>query len=237
MFLNSSFGLGPDVSQAGLSTFPVTAPAVRVRLNWTPGTYFMAGVYDGMPGDPEDPYGTHAIFDEGDGVFTIGEAGVIGQGERYYKVGIGGWYRTTEAEDPTGSIEDDNSGIYVIGETDVWREDSGRGLGVFAQLGFADEDRNQVGTYVGGGLNWTGPFAQRPQDVAGLAVAHARNGDDFRAVNAGLERAETTIEASYLITPRPWLTVQPDVQYIIDPGTDANVDNALVLGVRLQLTL
>ena len=72
---------------------------------------------------------------------------------------------------------------------------------------------------------------------AGLAVAHARNSDQCRRRHATLERAETTLEASYLITPKPWLSLQPDLQYVIDPSTDSSIDNALILGMRVQVTL
>ena len=237
MFLNSSLGIGIDVTQVAPSTFPTTSPGVRIRLNWTPDTYLLAAVYDGVPGDPNDPYGPEIRFDHGDGVFAIAEAGLLGAESHYYKVGVGGWHHTANIDDLDGRPQDDNSGIYTIAEADLWRGEDGRGVGIFTQLGFADGDRNQISTYVGGGVTWTGPLAQRPEDVAGLAVAHARNGDHFRRLNAGLERAETTLEATYLVTPTPWLTVQPDLQYIIDPSTDSNIDNALILGVRVQVAL
>lgn len=237
MFLNSSFGIGVDLAQVGPSIFPTTSPGVRLRLNWTPNAYLLAAVYDGVAGDPDDPYGTHVSFDHGDGVFAIAEAGLLGGESHYYKFGVGGWYHTANIDDVDGRPRDNNSGIYALGETDVWRAEDGCGVGVFTQIGFANGDRNQISTYIGGGVTWTGPFPRRATDVAGLAVAHARNGDHFKRLNPGLERAETTLEASYLIAPKPWLTVQPDLQYVIDPNTDRAIDNALILGVRLQITL
>ena len=162
---------------------------------------------------------------------------MLGANEAYYKVGIGSWYHTREFTDIASRTRDDNAGLYAVAEKDLWRNDGGRGLGVFARLGFAEADRNQVATCAGAGVAWTGPLPERPADVAGLAVAHARNGDRFRRFNPGTGRAETTIEASYLMQPRPWLIVQPDLQYIINPSTDPGIDNTLVLGVRFQLTL
>lgn len=237
LFLNTSIGMGIDMSQVGPSTFPFTSPGVRLRLNWTSNTYLLAAVNDGIPGDPDNPYGTQIRFDNGDGVFAIAEAGLLGSEAHYYKVGIGGWYHTATMDDLDGRQRDTNSGMYTIAETDVWRSEDGRGVGLFTQLGFADGDRNQVSTYVGGGVTWTGPFSNRPTDVAGLAVAHARNGDHFKRLNPGMDRAETTLEATYLISPKPWLTVQPDLQYIVDPGTNNAIDNAVILGVRVQVTL
>lgn len=237
LFLNSSFGIGPEIGQAVPSFFPTTSPAVRLRVAPTTNTYVIAAVYDGVPGDPADPYGTEVAFDDGDGVFGIGEIGLIGSGTTYYKLGLGGWITTAQFDDFAGDSHNDNAGIYLIGERDLWRADDGRGIGVFAQLGFADEEMNQTGTYAGAGINWTGPLPSRPTDVAGFAVAHARNGDDFRAANPGIERAETALEWTYLIPAAPWLNIQPDVQYVIDPGTDPTLDNAVVVGFRVQVAL
>ncbi|MEQ8661400.1 MAG: carbohydrate porin [Gammaproteobacteria bacterium] len=237
LFLNSSFGVGIDISQAGPSIFPTTALAARIRWTWSEAGYFMTAVYDGIPGDPDDPIGTQLSFAEGDGVFVISEIGLADGTGSYYKVGVGGWYHTARFDDIGGTPRHANGGIYLIGERDVWRSDDGRGGGAFVQVGFADDERNQFAAYVGGGLTWTGLLPGRAADVAGVAVAHARNSDAFRRLSADTERGETTIELSYLMAPAPWLTIEPDLQYVIDPGTDPGVDNALVLGVRLQLSL
>lgn len=237
LFLNSSFGIGAEVGQGLPSFFPTTSLGLRLRFAPTDGTYAIAAVYDGVPGDPNDPYGTEVAFDDGDGVFAIGEVGITSTAGRYYKVGLGGWTSTAQFDDFAGLSHNDNAGVYVIGETDLWRHDDGRGVGIFGQLGFADEDMNQTGTYAGAGITWTGPLPARAEDVAGFAVAHARNGDDFRAANPGLERAETTLEWTYLIPATPWLNIQPDVQYVIDPGMDPAQDDAVVVGFRVQVSL
>lgn len=237
MFINSSFGIGPEAGQVLPSMFPTTSLGLRLRVAPTHNSYVIAGVYDGVPGDPTDPYGTEVAFDDGDGVFGVGEVGLIGDAGRYYKVGVGAWVSTAEFMDFAGSPHNDNVGVYLIGETDLWRADDGRGVGVFAQLGFADEDLNQTGTYAGAGINWTGPLPSRPADVAGFAVAHARNGDEFRAANPGVERAETVLEWTYLIPAAPWLNLQPDVQYVIDPGMDPALEDAVIVGFRVQVAL
>ena len=35
---------------------------------------------------------------------------------------------------------------------------------------------------------------------------------------------------------QPWLEVQPDLQYVVHPGTDPALDDALVAGVRLEIS-
>lgn len=44
------------------------------------------------------------------------------------------------------------------------------------------------------------------------------------------------IELSYQCQVTPWLIVQPDVQYIINPGGTQDLDNALVVGGRASVT-
>lgn len=71
-----------------------------------------------------------------------------------------------------------------------------------------------------------------------MAVAHARNGDDFLNANAGtFTDGETLLEVTYAVAVTPWLLVQPDLQYFFDPGTDPALDDALVIGARFQIAL
>lgn len=207
-------------------------------MNPTGRTYLLGAVYDGVPGDPDNPYGTQVQFNDGDGVFAIGEIGMHGDESGYWKVGVGGWYGTARFEDFNAVARERNSGVYVIGERSLLRDDdSGRDLGAFVQIGFADGERNPIDEYVGAGLSLKAPLPGREDDVAGIAVARAANGGRFRRAVPGAEAAETVIEASYLIALRPWLSLQPDLQYIVDPGADPALDDALVVGLRIQVSL
>lgn len=50
-------------------------------------------------------------------------------------------------------------------------------------------------------------------------------------------RAETNFELTWQRRVSERLTLQPDVQYVVNPGWDPALRDALVLGVRLDLTL
>ena len=45
---------------------------------------------------------------------------------------------------------------------------------------------------------------------------------------------EMIIEFSYNIHVARWLAVQPDLQYVINPNGTDDIDDALVLGVRIE---
>ncbi len=72
-------------------------------------------------------------------------------------------------------------------------------------------------------------------------MAHARNGSPFlRALQAAgerFERGETAIEAIYLLQLGEFVQLEPDVQWIVNPGMDPALENALVLGLRLRASL
>jgi len=50
-----------------------------------------------------------------------------------------------------------------------------------------------------------------------------------------VDRAETTLELSYLSQVSKYLTVQPDLQYVIHPNTVPSLANAWVLQARFEI--
>jgi porin len=50
-----------------------------------------------------------------------------------------------------------------------------------------------------------------------------------------VDDAEVAIELSYRAQITPWLALQPDLQYIVNPGFDGSVDDALAIGVRAEI--
>lgn len=260
LFINSSFGIGPEFAHSGVagpSIFPNTAVGTRVAFKSSPNVVWRAAVLDGVPVDrPGD--GTR-VFAAGDGALLVGEVALlarpdtvgaprqrrfrIGRGRlRAYggKLAIGAWYYTARFSDlvdtlPNGaSLQHRGSGgVYLIGDLTVGS------LTAFAQLGLGDGRVNQIGGYVGGGFTLTTPFSSRAQDALGLAVAAARNGSHYeRAQTAagGTAAGETSVELTYLAQLGSWLTVQPDVQYVIHPGGTRATRNAVVPGLRVAVS-
>ncbi len=245
LFINSSFGVSPDISQVGPSIFPSTALGGLLKAQFNNNIFIKAAIYDGVPGDPDDSRRTAIQFNEGDGVFTAVEVGLSNgdmEDSDYYKIAAGSWLHTATTENFAGIEDDENKGIYLIGEKKIFTETDGeQGLGAFIQLGFADEDRNQIASYYGFGLYYRGLIPGRNNDITGLAVAHARNSDSFMnfsrdSEGINVKRAETAIELTYRTNLYPWLTIQPDIQYVINPGMNPGIDDALIAGARLEIS-
>jgi porin len=236
--LHSSFGIGPEIAQANASLFPTTALGAVVRIRPNDKTYVAAGIYDGFPGSPTDKFGTHIRFDDGDGLFAIGEVGYVDAAhELPAKAAIGVWHTTASFEDIAGVTRGGNSGAYVITELPLTKIRADGNLGLFLQFGFARASRNEVGRYFGGGLHWIAPFAGREEDEFSAGVAHARLSNTHRQPNGLRRRAETAIELSYAYQLNDWLVVQPDIQFVIDPGSHDEIDDAVTTGIRIVVQL
>ncbi len=239
--INSSFGIQIDISQAGPSIFPTTALATRLKLVSSENNYLLAAVYDGVPGDPNNDHGTHIKLDRSDGYFTALEIGTQSEGTDrapYQKYALGGWYHSTDFEDFNAGERSYNQGFYLIAERSLWQEaEYEQGLGVFLQSGWAKADRNQIGSYFGAGLSYTGLFDGYDEDVLSFGVAHARNSNEFKDLNTENTNSETAIELTYRAVIKPWLSIQPDLQFIINPGTSSDIDNAVLLGIRTEVAM
>ncbi|NDC38653.1 MAG: carbohydrate porin [Proteobacteria bacterium] len=241
--INSSFGIGAEAYQVVPPIFNLTSVGVRAKVRPTNDGYIMSGLYDGVPGDPNNPNGTHIRFDKGDGVFWTSEAGVQraedDTSSRYYKAGIGLWYHTKDFIDFNGESRSKNHGIYLLGEAMLIPEEAGfdEGLGAFATFGTAEPSVNQVGRSIVAGLHYTGLFPGRSEDILAVGYARAENGNQFMEANAGVHRAETALELTYLAQVLPYLQIQPDLQYVMNPSMSRDIGDAWVLGLRVTVDL
>ena len=268
LFLNSSFGVGPEFAQSGIegpSIFPRTSAGLRVAMKPTANTVLRAAVLDGVP--VVRPDGSHAAFRGGDGLLTVLEFAWLSRGGvspapsseirdrigRYSalipyndKLAAGTWHYTKRFADlsdtdSTGAplMRQGSSGAYVLGERLLVGDDarSGRRLSAFGQAGVSDVRTNRFGTYIGAGIVASGWGPMGEEDQAGLSVAQARNGHHYMLAQASTppRRAETTLELSYLRQASKYVTVQPDIQYVIHPNTDPALADALVLQIRFEI--
>ncbi|OYX74039.1 MAG: hypothetical protein B7Y81_01140 [Caulobacter sp. 32-67-35] len=245
LFLNSSHGIGSDFAQSGRngpSIFPVTSLALRADYRVDDQWLMRLAVLDGVPGDPDRPRRTAIKLSSEDGALIIGEAEYRTADT---KAILGYWHYTasfTPFDAALPGKRPGNDGLYMMVERRLSRAgtDGARGLSGWVRLGLANDRFNPIDQHLSGGLVYTGPTAGRPEDQLGIAVSLAQFGEPYRAARAAAMTpstgSEINIEASYRAVLRPWLTVQPDVQYVVNPGGDPGIGDALVIGLRTQLS-
>jgi porin len=125
-------------------------------------------------------------------------------------------------------------------ETSCDSKKSSQGLGWFSRYAFTPEDRNILNFYFDTGLTYKGLIPGRDEDALGLAIAYGQLGDTASVHmvdedGSDVVGAEIVLEATYQIQITPWCVLQPDVQYIINPGGTRDVGNALVIGARCSI--
>jgi porin len=240
LFINSAHGIGTDIAQSGEngpSIFPVTSLALRVQWETGGKWAYRVAVLDGVPGDPEDPGATAIRIGGDDGALLVVE------GERRAgrsKLLAGGWAYSAgfDSWDEAAGSSSGNAGIYLRAESLLYDGDSE--LSAFGRFGWAHPEFNIFSHFASVGLAWSGFLPGRPEDTLGLAIAWARSGDEFRRAGPAFgfnpTRAETAYELTWRLPLTRKLTMQPDIQYVTDPGLDPSRGDAWAFGLRLEWT-
>jgi porin len=249
----------------GPSIFPRTSAGLRFALKPAPDLVWRTALLDGVPVvRPDGSHGAFHAGDgllfvselallSRTGASDDRQPGVRDRIGRFSslapyddKLAFGAWRYTAwfadlSDTDPQGGprLRRGSSGAYVIGERLlVGGGTSGKRLAAFAQAGIADPQVNRFGSYFGTGITANGWGPIRESDQLGLSIAQARNGSHYfraRASEGGASPAETTVELTYLTQLRTYLTVQPDLQYVIHPDTDRSIASAWVLQLRFEI--
>jgi porin len=149
-----------------------------------------------------------------------------------------------------------NFSVYGVVDQMVWRPDfqSPQSVGVFARLMGAPSDRNLVDFSVNAGVNLKAPFAGRDDDTVGIGYGLAnvsgrasdldRDSNSLAGAGIPVRSKEQFIELTYQYQAAAWWQIQPDFQYVFNPGAGiANpnnsaqrVGNEAIIGVRTIIT-
>ena len=236
LFVNSSFGIGPDFSQSGQNG-PSIFPSTGLGLVgwWMPGGHWQvkAGVFEGVPGDAAHPGRTRFSLSSDEGALVVLEA--RNHITENFVLGAGAWHYTASlpAIDPARGNLSDNTGFYAIADGMIYAapEGEGAGLSAWMRFGWADARINAIATTINGGLVYSAPFG-REKDQVGLSAAHAWFGGPARS-QLGMGKAETAIEATYSFAVNSHFSLQPDIQYVMSPS-GGPTPNAVVVGSRVM---
>ena len=150
---------------------------------------------------------------------------------------FGGFYnsnRFTSLKNP-GSTKSGLYSIYGLFQQMVYRDggaSSQKGLTVWAEAAIAPKSTVSTMPYfMGGGLSYQGAIPRRDDDIVSAGVIY---GTFSRYIPH--TTAETVIEANYQVTLTSWLSITPDIQYVIRPSGSSAIRNALVLGMQVAIS-
>ncbi|MEQ9425150.1 MAG: carbohydrate porin [Cyclobacteriaceae bacterium] len=267
LFTHSSYGMGAELAQTGLngpSTFPYTSLAARVAFDIKDRVNFLVAILDGVPGDPNDPEGTHIRLSRDEGALIMAQANInlgkdvfltssgsreagtirrklVGRGiqqPNFNQFIIGAWrYTAAFRQLESEQFRMGNQGIYVAYQRYIYlNSERDKYFTGFLRLGLADGRFNRFSSALSGGLLYAVPFLGIPNQF-GMAFSTAFNGNHYMRTVAANKKAETNIELTFSRNIKPFLAVQPSFQYVINPGTDPNLSNASVLLLLVQIEI
>jgi len=234
--------------QNGISAFPVTSFGGRIKFLPSENSYMMVTAVDGVPGNPDRPHGTHVDFEDGDGILWAAEVGYTpnleAQGDTVNnKVAIGAWSYSERFDDLRdvdsfgNPIKRRQQGAYLVSSYQFYKDKaSEKDLGAFFRAGFSDGDTAQTEFDYNIGFVGHGWIAGRADGELGIGVSQASNGNKYNSVTPGAEEHERIYEIYYMDQVARGITLQPDLQYVTNPGTDPTVDNAKIVGLRVGIS-
>ena len=150
---------------------------------------------------------------------------------------VGGFYDSNKFSSLSNlnSTESGTYSIYGLFQQMIYRDggvDSQKGLTIWGEISIAPKSSvNILPYFAGGGLSYQGLIPQRGDDIVSAAVISG-----ILSRNIPRTTAETVIEANYQINLKRWLSITPDIQYVIRPSGSSSIGNALVLGTQVAIS-
>ena len=238
-FLNAAFVDNP--------TIPFPAYSLGAALNWdiTDSWYLLGGVADAQADSRETGFKT--TFHDEDYFFYALETGITPQldssnGPMPGAYRIGFWNdpqpkANTDLGDAGKSYRDD-IGVYTSCDQMLYRENNdpedSQGLGVFVRYGYAPSKKNDMTNFFGAGFQYQGLLDGRDDDVLGAGYAHGVFANT--AASSYPEDCESALEVYYNAQVTPWFNLSPNLQYVAKPGGSNTTKDAVVFGLRAQVT-
>lgn len=233
-----------DINDATFTSYPPGVEwGAQAIYNITPAFQVAAGVFNTNQNSADgDKSGLNFALQQGNrGALSViqlnyffshapGDAGLPGQ------YALGGFYDSNRFANLSNS-NSAKSGIYSIYgmfQQMVYRDGeagSQKGLTVWGEAAVAPKSTVSTMPYfIGGGLSYQGAIPRRDRDIASAAVIY---GSFSRYIPR--TTAETVIEVNYQITLHRWLSITPDIQYVIRPSGSSAIKNAFLLGTQAAI--
>ncbi len=141
------------------------------------------------------------------------------------------------------STESNSYGFYWHADQMVFQETPGsaQGLTLWSAVVLSPQQNiAKVPFQVNGGLVYQGLLPRRNDDLTLFGVVYGEFSDDYASSVASptvsSPNYEMVFEWGYRAQITKFLYVQPNIQYIIQPGGRTDIPNALVLGAQISVT-
>lgn len=245
------------------SCYPTATWGARLKLRFAEEFYSQTAIYNGDDGVQRDSmYGLDFSLRLKKGVFLAQELSYVPNTAPdakglpgHYKAGF--YYDSGVYRDLYGDLNGasyavtglpqkkrvGNCGVYLHADQMVYREQgpgTEQGLVPLISVALAPSYINQLPFFFMSGLIYKGLVPGRDYDVTACQFMYAAWSGDIKHAeqDAGItdtHKYEIILELTHKILITKWMYLQPDMQYIINPGGTGTIKDAFVVGTRFGL--
>ncbi|MDR3532190.1 MAG: carbohydrate porin [Rhodopila sp.] len=253
-----------STNDPGWHNFPASQWGARILFRPVDDFYAQTGIYQANPNAGNHDQGFNLSF-SGTGVVIPVEVGWTPQhgiGGMPGAFRLGGYYDTSQGKDVLEDAAGQSAvlagapfaernghwGIYAMATQTVYQEANNpkRGLSLFAIATTADPQTSKMRYFFAAGGSYQGTFANRDDDFVSFLVAYTRinnrlssSQEDQNTISpgsVGIQRDEAVFEIDYSAAVTKWLSIRPNIQYVMNPAAAGKVPNAFVLGLYTRVT-
>lgn len=240
--IHSAFGIYPNVTPNAaysFSFFPRTKPTVYAKYDANQITVQTAAYAGATTDFEEDPHNLRWNLYES--VLMVGEIhyknNKRGPQAGLYKIGV--FYHNGDFPDVTNpaNIIRGNAGWYLVADHMLLPEpnNAGQGLKLFAQTSMARGNQNLLDLYTSAGFTYQGLLPDRDQDVLFFGLVNSFINQELQEITGTMESNRALVEMNYALALGNHFTLQPNLQYIVNPGADPTLENALLGILRFSI--
>jgi len=230
-----------SINDGGFFVVPRSSWAARIHANPIEEFYIKAGVCNSNPAVGQSS-NNGLDFSFREGVILISEIGYLhnqnkSRGGLPGRYTFGAFYDTRKFEELSDESKKQKGSysLYWIVEQMIYREtkEDDQGLTPWASLTLSpDESINTFPFFVMGGFVYKGLVPNRNNDKTAFGFAYGSLSDDLENKDY-----ELMFELTHIYQATPWLQIQPDAQWIANPGGSPDIPNAVVIGMQLVVNI
>jgi porin len=235
-------GTMPQNGLIGPGNYPYTPLALRVEQKLDHDFSVKLVIADGAADNPNNRAVNSVQFSSRYGALIMGEVDYTPS--KFDKVMAGAWGLTSKLPalgefNPDGSQREvyGQAGAYFGGATRLYSPEPRRGLDGFVTFGLTNPTSTNVAESLNAGLTYTGLLDSRPTDKIGVSVNVNAASTPYKnmqlALGSRIYDYEPSFEVTYRAKINDWITVQPDVQFIVHP--DYVLKNDLIIGAHFEI--
>jgi len=152
--------------------------------------------------------------------------------EGIYKIGL---WNHTQNKVINNKGYNSTHGVYFIGDQNIF-QNSLKNINVFTQIGVSLSHINPVKSYIGSGLWLQGFYQKRALDGMGIAIAKNNFSEFYKTQFSEKIENEIAIELTYDWVKNDKMSIKPNIQYIINPGSSIDIANSIMALIRFDLS-